>query len=191
MIRRLAIATLAFGASALPALAHPGAGAHISLVSGLMHPISGLDHVLAMLAVGLWAALSGGRALWLLPTAFVAAMMAGYGAAAAGIGLPFVEPAILASVIVLGLVVVAALKVSTSAGMAFVGFLALFHGHAHGSEATAGLISFGAGFAASTIALHLAGIGLALMLGGTAGRSATRVAGAATALAGIAMAFSA
>src|SRR5690606_18725043 len=90
---------------ASPALAHVGPGAHDSFAAGFGHPFSGLDHMLAMVAVGLWAAMLGGRALILVPAAFVGVMMLGFIAGAAGVPLPFVEPAILASVVVLGLLV--------------------------------------------------------------------------------------
>lgn len=170
---------------ASPALAHVGPGAHDSFAAGFGHPFLGLDHMLAMVAVGLWAAMLGGRALILVPAAFVGVMMLGFIAGAAGVPLPFVEPAILASVVVLGLLVALALPMSALAGGALVGFFALFHGHAHGTEVgTAGFLAYGAGFVAATVLLHVIGIvsGIAL---GRFGPVLLRVAGGATALGGL------
>lgn len=170
---------------ASPALAHVGPGAHDSFAAGFGHPFLGLDHMLAMVAVGLWAAMLGGRALILVPAAFVGVMVLGFIAGAAGVPLPFVEPAILASVVVLGLLVALALPISALAGGALVGFFALFHGHAHGTEVgTAGFLAYGAGFVAATVLLHVIGIvsGIAL---GRFGPVLLRVAGGATALGGL------
>jgi Hydrogenase/urease accessory protein len=170
---------------ASPALAHVGPGAHDSFAAGFGHPFLGLDHMLAMVAVGLWAAMLGGRALILVPAAFVGVMVLGFIAGAAGVPLPFVEPAILASVVVLGLLVALALPMSALAGGALVGFFALFHGHAHGTEVgTAGFLAYGAGFVAATVLLHVIGIvsGIAL---GRFGPVLLRVAGGATALGGL------
>lgn len=170
---------------ASPALAHVGPGAHDSFAAGFGHPFLGLDHMLAMVAVGLWAAMLGGRALILVPAAFVGVMVLGFIAGAAGVPLPFVEPAILASVVVLGLLVALALPMSALAGGALVGFFALFHGHAHGTEVgTAGFHAYGAGFVAATVLLHVIGIvsGIAL---GRFGPVLLRVAGGATALGGL------
>ena len=177
-------------AGALPASAHLDPGAHGSLAAGFSHPLSGADHVLAMVAVGLWAALLGGRALWLVPAAFVAMMSAGFAAALAGAPLPFVEPAILASVVAIGLLAAVALSVPAGAAMAMVGFFAFFHGHAHGGElGSAGAFSFAAGFAVATALLHAAGaaagLGLGRLLAGGVGRIATRIAGALTAAGGV------
>ena len=179
---------------ATPALAHLDPAEHGSFAAGLSHPLFGADHILAMVAVGLWAALLGSRgqrsALWLVPAAFVGAMVIGFAAALAGLALPFVEPAILASVVVIGLAAAIALNVPAAAAMAMVGFFAFFHGHAHGGEiGSAGALSFGLGFALSTALLHLAGIatglGLGRAFGGEAGRLVARAAGMAAALGGL------
>lgn len=196
MIRRLVIALVILGAGSVPAFAHLNPDEHGSFAAGLSHPLFGADHILAMVAVGLWAALLGGRALWLVPSAFVGTMAVGFAAALSGVALPFVEPVILASVVVIGLLAAVALRVPASAGMAMVGFFAFFHGHAHGGElGSAGALSFGIGFAASTALLHAAGVGIGLGLGGTlggeAGRLATRIAGGATALGGLWLAIGA
>ncbi|PRD43411.1 protein hupE [Phyllobacterium phragmitis] len=181
-----AILTLA----STPALAHLNPAEHGSFAAGFSHPLFGADHILAMVAVGLWAALLGGRALWLVPAAFVGTMSAGFVLALAGAPLPFVEPVILASVVAIGLLAAIALKVPTSAAMAMVGFFALFHGHAHGGEmGSAGAAAYGLGFALATMLLHIAGIGIGLGLprvfGGDMGRVVARLAGGATALAGL------
>jgi urease accessory protein len=194
MMKRILPLAAAFVTVAGPAFAHVDPAAHGSLMAGLSHPLFGIDHVLAMVAVGLWAALLGGRALVLVPAGFVAAMTAGYALALAGIPLPFMEPVILASVVVVGLLAAAALRVPAAAGMALVGFFAFFHGSAHGAElGAAGALAFGTGFAIATAFLHLtglaAGAGLSRALGDRAGRGVLRIAGAATAIGGLALAF--
>ncbi len=173
-----------------PAFAHIDPVAHGSFGAGFSHPLTGTDHLLVMIAVGLWASLIGGRALWAVPAAFIGAMSAGFLAALGGFNLPFVEPAIAASVVAIGLLALAALQVPTAAGMAIVGFFALFHGYAHGLElGGASGLTFMAGFVAATALLHGAGIALGLgvgaLAGGSAGRAAARVAGGLTALAGL------
>ena len=190
MIRKIAAATAILAMSTLPALAHLDPGEHGSFMAGFTHPLFGADHILAMVAVGLWAALIGGRALWLVPAAFVGTMLVGFLATMAGLPLPFVEPTILASVVVIGFLVALAVPVPVSAGMAVVGFFALFHGHAHGSEmGEAGMLGYAVGFAIATALLHAAGLALGLALGrgfgGDTGRSVTRIAGTLTALGGI------
>jgi urease accessory protein len=195
MLKKLLLAALALAASAAPAFAHLNPDEHGSLLAGISHPLFGLDHILAMVAVGLWAALLGSRtsqksALWLVPSAFVGTMVVGFAAALAGMPLPFLEPVIVASVVVIGLLAAVALQVPTWAGMALVGFFAVFHGHAHGGElGAAGAISFGIGFALATALLHAVGIGLGLqfrrLLGAEKGRSITRVLGGVAALSGL------
>lgn len=142
------------------ALAHPG---HVGgLVAGLAHPYSGLDHLLAMIAVGLWAAQQSARdALWKIPLAFVIAMTVGALMGMAGLLLPQVETGIAASLVILGLLVTFALRLPTGAGMALVAIFALFHGFAHGAEAPLNsLVPFGIGFMLATASLH--GLGVAL-----------------------------
>lgn len=180
----------ALALTASPAFAHLNPAEHGSLAAGFTHPLSGADHILAMVAVGLWAAMLGGRALYAVPAAFVGVMLAGFAAALAGMPLPFVEPVILASVVVLGLAVALALPVSPLIGAAIAGFFAFFHGHAHGGEiGGAALLSYAAGFALATALLHMAGIALGLGAGrfvaGQKGRIALRLAGGATALGGL------
>ncbi|SNZ19196.1 HupE/UreJ family protein [Cohaesibacter gelatinilyticus] len=157
------ILTLAATLVASPAFAHLDPEAHGSLAAGLSHPIFGLDHVLAMIAVGLWAASLGGKdAIWFLPSAFVAAMIAGFMAALTGLSLPFVEPTILLSVFALGLAVAFALKLPLHIASGIVALFGLFHGFAHGGElGSAGVLAFGIGFALSTALLHILGVAVA------------------------------
>ncbi len=190
MIKRLSIAAAILGAATAPAFAHLNPVEHGSFAAGFTHPISGLDHILAMVAVGLWAAMLGGRALYAVPATFVSVMALGFLAALAGLPLPFVEPTILASVVVLGAIVALAVPVPTWIGMVVVGFFSFFHGHAHGGEiGAAGMAAYGAGFAVATAILHAVGIGLGIGLGRAFGdRPGTviaRIAGGLTALGGI------
>lgn len=140
-------------------LAHPG---HIGgMAEGLHHPYSGLDHALAMLAVGLWAAQQSTRdAIWKIPLAFVTAMLAGSILAMQGVTLPAVEAGIVASVLALGLFVAFALRLPTVAGMGVVAVFALMHGYAHGIEApvSGSMLTFMTGFAIATASLHLIGM---------------------------------
>ncbi|WP_242217462.1 HupE/UreJ family protein [Shinella zoogloeoides] len=191
MIKRIILAFTAFAATAAPAFAHLNPEEHGSFMAGLSHPLFGLDHILVMVAVGLWAAQIGGKALWGVPLAFVTTMAIGFGLALAGIGLPFVEPAILASVVALGLLVAMAVKLDTVMSAAIVAVFALFHGHAHGGElGSAGALQFGVGFVVATAFLHIAGIGLGLGIARLSGGAlAARIIGGLTALAGLVLAF--
>lgn len=191
MNRRILIAAAALMASAAPAFAHLSPDEHGSFAAGFSHPLFGLDHILVMVAVGLWAAQIGGRALWIVPTAFISMMAVGFTLATAGIDLPFVEPAILASVVALGLLVAMALRLDMAASAAIVGLFALFHGHAHGGElGSAGALPFAIGFLIATALLHAAGMGLGMMPGRLSGGGAlARVLGGITALAGATLIF--
>lgn len=172
------------------AFAHLGDHGGSAIVSGLMHPVGGADHVLAMVAVGLWAAVTGGRALWALPLGFIGAMLAGGGLAATGIELPWVEPMILASILLLGVLAALAWRAPAMVGVGIVAIFGLFHGHAHGTEGPdAGLLMYGVGFALATMALHLVGLTLGLGLSAVSARGATRALGAGTVFAGLALAF--
>ena len=124
---------------------------------------AGLDHVTVMVMVGLWAALKGGRALWVWPAVFVGVMLVGGALGMEGAPVPFVEPGILASVVALGLLVALAVDLPVVVGAGILAVFALFHGHAHGSEVAETLngVEYMAGFALATAALHLAGIGFA------------------------------
>lgn len=170
-LSRLAIFALA---TLIPsaASAHTGVGDSSGFAHGFMHPIGGLDHVIAMVAVGLLAARLGGRALWLVPLCFVTMMIVGGIAGVSGIGLPFVEFGISGSILVLGLMVALGRQIPPPLAMALAGFFAIFHGHAHGTEmpVDAAGFAYGAGFVAATALLHAAGLAL--------GIGAERLAGA-------------
>ena len=187
MFKRISLTATIFAAAAAPAFAHLNPAEHGSFLAGVSHPLTGADHILVMVAVGLWASQIGGRALLAVPAAFVGAMALGFGLAMLGVHLPFVEPAILASVVGLGLLVATALRVNTAAAAAIVGVFALFHGHAHGAElGSAGALQFGLGFLIATAALHVAGIGAGLGLS-RFGPRATRALGLLTAAGGTAL----
>lgn len=185
MILRRIAAPLILLAFVNPAFAHTGHGAS-SFMHGLAHPPGGLDHVLAMVAVGLYAAMRGGRALWFIPAAFLGAMALGGVLGMMGFGLPYTEIGIAVSVIVLGLAVALRASLSTVGAMALAGLFAIFHGHAHGTEMPQPMsgYEYAAGFLLATAALHGAGIALGIVLERTRWRIA-QAAGAAMALAGI------
>ena len=167
--------------------AHPFHGAANGFAGGFTHPLSGFDHILAMVAVGLWAAQLGGRSRWMVPAAFVGLMVVGGTLGGAGIRVPAVESGIAASVLVLGLLIAGAVRLPTFAGMALVGLFAIFHGHAHGTEiptAASGL-TYAAGFVLATIALHTCGIGLGTLAQKRMALPALRFVGAAIAVAGV------
>lgn len=176
------------------ALAHPG---HIHepatgmLTAGLMHPLTGVDHLLAMLAVGLWAAMSQkswSQAIW-TPLSFACLLLAGALAGIAGVRLPAVEPVIVASLLVLGLLLASRTSLPKAASAVLVGFFAVFHGLAHGAELPpgAGAAVFIAGFMLSTLALHVLGLLTGFVLKQRASW-VSRVAGAGIAAYGIALA---
>jgi urease accessory protein len=173
------------------ALAHPGLPGHThDLANGFLHPLGGIDHVLAMVAVGLLAAQLGGRALWLVPASFVAMMAVAGLAGMSGVGLPLTEVGIASSIIVLGGAVALRLAIPVAAAMALVGFFAIFHGYAHGLEtpAMASGLLYGLGFVAATAMLHGLGIGIGLAVGrleAGRGRRLVRIAGSATAVIGV------
>lgn len=184
----LSLALTAFLPTA--AFAHTGAGSTSGFVNGFMHPVGGLDHVLAMVAVGLLAARLGGRALWAVPLAFVTMMIVGGMAGVAGVPLPFVEQGITGSIIVLGFVIALGSQLSTPVAMALAGFFAIFHGHAHGTEMPVDVVgvAYGAGFATATALLHGAGLALGFAANWVAGAwsdRASRIAGGAVAATGL------
>ena len=171
------------------AQAHPGHGP-VDFVSGLTHPLTGWDHLLAMVAVGLWAAQLGGRARWALPAGFVGAMILGAVAGVSGLRPPGIETGILASVLVLGLAVAAAARLPLGGGIALAALAGLVHGLAHGAEMPlqADSLRFLAGMVTATAGLQAAG----LAAGWAAGRRQTalvRWAGAGIAAAGALLVF--
>ncbi len=171
----------------LPSLAqaHPGHGSGVG--SGLVHPLTGLDHLLAMVAVGMWAAQLGGRARWAVPASFIGVMALGSALGMLGITLPAVEMAICASVVLLGLLVAGAAKLRLEACMAAAGFFAFFHGLTHGAEipATANGLAYTAGFVVVTAALHTLGFGIAAGMKRFGEAAWVRAAGGAIAFAGM------
>ena len=144
--------------AATPAYAHSGAGT--GWVHGMFHPFTGIDHLLAMIAVGLWATQLGGRALWQVPLTFVCVMALGGVLGTAAIPLPFVQSGIFASSLVLGVLIAAAIRLPTLVSLVMVGLFALFHGYAHGAEMprSASGLTYALGFMLSTAALHASGI---------------------------------
>lgn len=184
----VAIATAGCSSAALAHVSvHAGDHSHMSLTEGLLHPFGALDHVLAMVAVGLWASQLGGRALWLLPLTFPAVMALGAALGISGIVLPGVEIGIAGSVLVLGAVVALALRPSLAISVPLIGLFALLHGYSHGIElpASASALSYGAGFVAATLMLHAMGIAMGLMAGRIPVRFAARTAGGAIAVLGV------
>ena len=176
------------------ASAHSGRGESAGFMPGFSHPLGGLDHILAMLAVGLWAsqiAFAGNKkALWAVPLAFVSMMTIGGVLGASDIAMPGVETGIAASVLILGVLIAAAVRLPLVASIAVVGAFALFHGAAHGAEmpATSNGLVYGAGFVLTTVLLHSAGIGAGVGVKQLLSSSKTlplRYAGAAIALCGL------
>jgi len=180
--RTFALAALCLFAGT--ASAHTGSHTVTGFISGLTHQLLGLDHLLAMVAVGLWAAQQGGRALWAVPAAFVGAMLVGGSLALSGMALPHVETAIAASVLVLGLLIATRRQWAVPLGMALAAGFALFHGHAHGLEMplAASPMLYALGFVLATAFLHAAGIA-----SHRAGHRAVQWAGAGIAATGFAL----
>lgn len=161
------------------AWAHVEGGQAAGFVTGLHHPWSGLDHVLAMIAVGLWGAQLGNPAIWLLPIAFPMMMAMGAMMGLLGIPLPGVEIGIALSAIVLGTMILAEVRPKPAVAMAMVGVFAIFHGHAHGTELPPGQsgLLYSMGFVIATGCLHAVGIALGLVNGMQTGKLALRGAG--------------
>lgn len=169
-----------------PAFAHVGDGLHHGLLAGFLHPFNGLDHLLAMVMVGLWAGLAGGAARLALPAGFLGGMAAGALLGFAGVAMPLTEPGILASIIVLGALAALAVRPPSVLGAALAAGFGLLHGQAHGTE----LLGGGAllGMLAGTAVLHAAGLALASPVAPWA-RRAAQAAGGATAVAGVVLAL--
>lgn len=172
--------------AAAPAWAHEQAGQAAGFLAGLMHPVSGLDHVLAMVAVGLWGVQLGASAIWLLPVTFPLVMAVGGFLGLVGVPLPGVEVGIAASAILLGAMVALQARPPLALAALLVAAFAVFHGHAHGTELPEGQsgLMYSVGFVVATGLLHAAGIGIGLVHRWSAGRIALRGAGAAVGLAG-------
>lgn len=182
------MATLILLAAVLPALAHSGEGITGGFVSGLLHPIFGWDHVVAMVAVGLWGGILGKPAIWILPIVFPLVMALGAALGVAGIPVPFIEAGIALSGVVLGLLIVFLVKLPLAAAAVIVGIFAIFHGHAHGTELpdAANPVAYAVGFVIATGFLHLIGIVFGMLMASDAGKMAVRAGGAVIALVGAA-----
>ena len=174
--------------TSLPAFAHSTDGYGGGFVAGFTHPILGWDHVAAMVAVGLWGAFLGAPSIWILPVVFPLVMALGAVAGIIGIPVPAVETGIALSAVVLGLMIVFAIKPPIWVAAAIVGAFAVFHGYAHGTElpATVNAFAYAVGFVISTGLLHMLGIAFGLLVKWPAGRIAVRGAGGVISLAGVA-----
>jgi urease accessory protein len=181
------VLTLALTLAAGAALAHEGDVAGGGFVTGFLHPILGWDHVAAMVAVGLWGAFLGSPAIWLLPVTFPLVMALGGAFGVAGVPIPGIEFGIAASALIIGLAVMLAFRPPLVVAAVAVGFFAIFHGHAHGTEmpGAASPLAYAAGFVIGTGLLHLAGISFGLLARSETGTMAVRGMGGLIALAGL------
>jgi urease accessory protein len=179
---------LALALAAAPAEAHIRQGEASGFLSGLAHPVSGLDHIIAMVAVGLWGAQLGAPAIWLLPVAFPMVMAFGGFLGLIGVPLPGVEIGIALSGVLLGAVVLLEFKAPLWIAAALVGVFGLYHGHAHGAELPPGEdgLLYSLGFVLATGALHATGIAIGTVHRWRWGRTALRLAGAGISLGGVA-----
>jgi urease accessory protein len=174
------------------ALAHAeGAAAGSSFWTGFLHPIRGIDHVLAMFAIGLWGSQLGMPAIWVLPVAFPLVMAFGGALGIAGVPLPGTELGIALSVVALGSVIALALRPPVAAALAVAAFFAVFHGHAHGVELPghAGAIAYSAGFVLATGLVHLTGVAIGSIVHVKGGLTALRAGGGVISLIGMTLAW--
>ena len=173
------------------ASAHSETGVIGGFASGFMHPLRGLDHIVAMVAVGLWGAFLGAPAMWVLPVIFPMVMAVGGAIGILGIPLPGIETGIALSGVILGSMVLFAVKPPLWIAGSIVGFFAIFHGYAHGAELpnAANAITYAVGFVTATGILHLGGISLGLLVRWPWGRLTVRAGGAMIALTGFAFLF--
>lgn len=173
-------------------MAHTGAGETSGFMMGFGHPLGGADHILAMVAVGLWAAQMGGRALWAVPVSFVGMMVVGAALGVAGVEVPLIEAGILASVVVLGALVGFGVKLPVVISSVIVGLLAIFHGHAHGAEMplSVGGYEYAAGFVLATALLHAVGIALVITAQRVSRFGFSKIAGGAIVAGGAVLALS-
>jgi urease accessory protein len=187
VVSMVVLAAIAVVLAPTSVLAHTDVGAAHDLLHGLQHPLTGLDHIAAMLAVGLWAAQRGGRAMWIVPLSFVAFMTVGGAMGVAGVRLPLVEPGIVLSLIVLGSLVATGTRLPLGVSMAIVGLFAVAHGYAHGAEipSAASGVPYALGFVLATICLHAVGVGFGLLMQRVNSAQVVRVTGAAIGLCGI------
>jgi len=168
------------------ACAHVGVGEHHGFLSGLSHPFSGFDHLAAMIAVGLWGAQLGGRAVWLVPLSFVSVMAISGLLAMSDSPIPFIEGGITLSLLILGVLIATAIRLPVIASAAIVGLFAVFHGYAHAAEMpqNASALAYAAGFISATVLLHLSGIAMAVLARKHSHAQWVRFAGAAVVLFG-------
>jgi urease accessory protein len=172
----------------LPALAHAaGESAGAGFLTGFLHPIRGIDHVLAMFAIGLWGSQLGMPGIWVLPVTFPLVMAFGGALGIVGVPLPGTEIGIVLSVIGLGTAIALALRPPLALALVIVAFFAIFHGHAHGAElpGKTGAIAYSAGFVLATGLIHLTGVGTGLVIHLPRGPALVRVGGGCIALAGL------
>lgn len=182
----LLLSCLLLGAGAIDAHAHSGGETAAGFISGFTHPFFGLDHIVAMVAVGLWGAFLGNPAVWLLPVIFPMVMAVGGAMGVLGVPIPAIETGIALSGIVLGLLVLLASRPPLWVAAMTVGFFAVFHGHAHGTElpAAASPLTYSIGFVTSTGLLHLGGVSLGLLARWPWGQVVIRAGGGAIACVG-------
>lgn len=168
------------------ALAHAQVGTADGFVTGFMHPVLGPDHLIAMVAVGLWGAQLGSPAIWLLPITFPLVMALGAMLGAVGVSVPSVEVGIAVSAIALGVMVASAARPPFGLAMTIVGVFAIFHGHAHGTELPAAVnpLAYGVGFVVATGLLHLTGILFGLLIAWPLNGRAVRLCGGSIAVGG-------
>lgn len=173
----------------IPSLAHahPGGRHAQGMLHGLIHPLNGLDHLCVMLAVGIWAAQRGGRALWLVPLMFVSMTALGGALGMMGVGVPLAGQGIVASILVLGVLIASAARLPLAASAAVIGLFAVFHGYAHGvhTPAAASGLAYGVGFVLATALLHALGISTTLLVKSQGRMSLLRYAGGAIAMWGV------
>ena len=189
--RRVGARSFALCLLALPGLAfaHPGPHHVADMWAGLLHPLTGFDHLLAMIAVGLWAAQLGRTAMWVLPAAFPAAMLLGAGFGLAGVDLPLIEPMIAVSVMLLGVAVASGLRLPIAMSAVLIAFFAVFHGYAHAIEAPAGgtFAGYATGFIVVTMLLHVLGVRIGMSLARANQPLGRQIGGSLVALAGAAL----
>ncbi len=190
-IHATAVAALLLWCLAAPAVAHEAEGIAGGFVSGFLHPVVGWDHVLAMVAVGLWGAFLGAPAIWILPVVFPLVMAFGAALGVVGVPIPAVEAGIAASAVILGALIAAAARPPLWVAAILVGLFAIFHGHAHGTELpeAANPFAYAVGFVIATGLLHLIGIAFGLLVRWPAGTYAIRAGGGLISAMGFAFLF--
>ncbi|PWW01731.1 urease accessory protein [Hoeflea marina] len=191
MKKTLSLSILLVICAATPGLAHTGLGPEGGFTSGFFHPIFGWDHVIAMIAVGLWGAFLGAPAIWVLPVVFPLVMAFGGALGVMGVPVPAVETGIALSGVILGLAVAFAVRAPLWIAGILVAVFAVFHGHAHGTELpeAANPFAYAAGFVIATGLLHLAGIGFGLLVRAPGGQWLVRAGGGVIACIGAAFLF--